>query len=573
MNMKKLLAASAALTAIGAFAADYTIDLDLSGKPMRDLSKTTSKAIVGYISAMHQYGDDFWFVENKEETARTMKAAGCFNHATWSSDGWFAQRNNPDPKKRTNPKAQFDFWKANNFRVLIGLSGIGPKIAADEKLFQENVQNKLDFVKWIVDNGYKDVVQGFELGCETYYNPYEFQDALVKLWTAVVPGIHKIWPGCYLGVPVAENFELNPDITQVRNRMLSAGEIKRDTYFAAAAFNKYSAHFILGLAKTGVLKDISHITYHTYGAEEPYSCSYYGVKRIRGFEEAFPEIKGKRTWWTEIRPRSDEDNRCQRIFREALVMAHYSMMMMCQPDVDGFYHHNMCNLAGGLYISDGKSWNVQWADGSGEYPDFGSPMGRPRMEVGAQGAVYRIIGNALRTHPQLWHHGATKDGKMCMDEEDLYYTSARVMSQVYNYRSALKQLGHKPKAGILGDKVPEVKGEVEWCALTGGNELCLVMVNTKNEPQYIDVTVKGKNFFAPNYYTVSCDEKFIDCREIPGQTKLWKEAAWEDTQFGNERLCMDAYQNCEFKTDVLHLEIGPNTCQAVTVAMGNQPKK
>ena len=30
-----------------------------------------------------------------------------------------------------------------------------------------------------------------------------------------------------------------------------------------------------------------------------------------------------------------------------------------------------------------------------------SPLGRPRMEVDAQGAVYRIIGNALRTHPLL----------------------------------------------------------------------------------------------------------------------------------------------------------------------------
>ena len=33
-------------------------------------------------------------------------------------------------------------------------------------------------------------------------------------------------------------FELNPDITQVRNRMLAAGELKRDTYFAAADFNR-----------------------------------------------------------------------------------------------------------------------------------------------------------------------------------------------------------------------------------------------------------------------------------------------------------------------------------------------
>jgi len=560
MNIKMLLAATAAFSAVGAFA-DFNLDLSLTGKPMRDLSKTTSKAIVGYISAMHGQapGDDYWFVSNKWETAAVMKQAGCFNHANWSSDQWFARRNHPDPKQRSNPKAQFDFWKQNGFKILIGLSAIGPKIANDEKAFQANVDQKLEFVKWIVDNGYKDVVQGFELGCETYYVPYEHQDALVKLWTAVVPGILKIWPKCYMGVPVAENFELNPDITQVRNRMLAAGEIKRDTYFAAAAFNKYSAHFIMGLKKTGVLKDISHITYHTYGAEEPYSCSYYGVKRIRGFEEAFPEIKGKRTWWTEIRPRSDEDNRCQRIFREALVMGHYSMMMMCQPDVDGFYHHNMCNLAGGLYISSGKSWSVQWADEGGEYPDLDSPFNRPRMEVGAQGAVYRIIGNALRTHPLLWHHGTSKE----MDTENSFYTSAKVMSDVYKYRVALKER----RTNVT------VPGEVEWVALTGGNELCLVMVNTKQTPEKVKVTVPGKIFCAPTYKLVRIkDPKYIDCREVPGAAKLWEEFAYEDTQMGPENGGPEVYEKMQAKCDDLVVEIGPNTLQAVTVVMRNAPK-
>ena len=35
-----------------------------------------------------------------------------------------------------------------------------------------------------------------------------------------------------------EPSRLNPDIKQVRSRMFAAGEIKRDTYFAAAAFNQ-----------------------------------------------------------------------------------------------------------------------------------------------------------------------------------------------------------------------------------------------------------------------------------------------------------------------------------------------
>ena len=125
MNVKIIVYAFAVCLAGGAIA-DFSINLDLSGKPMRDLSKTTSKTVVGYISALHAYGDDYWFVTNKWETSEVMKKAGCFSTATWSSDVWFANRNNPDPKKRTNPKAQFDFWKANGFRVLIGKVGPGP---------------------------------------------------------------------------------------------------------------------------------------------------------------------------------------------------------------------------------------------------------------------------------------------------------------------------------------------------------------------------------------------------------------------------------------------------------------
>ena len=557
---KLTIAAAASLISIGALA-DFSINLDLSGKPMRDLSKTTSKAVVGYISAMHEYGDDYWFISNKVQTAAVMKKAGCYNSATWSSDMWFARRNSKNPKTRSNPKAQFDFWKENGFKVLLGISAIGPKQASDEKLFAAAVSNRLEFVKSIVDNNYKDVVQGFELGCETYYVPYDCQDALIKLWTALVPEILKIWPGCLMGVPVAENFELNPDIKHVRQRMLAAGQIKRDTYFAAAAFNQYSAYFILGLKKTGVLDKISHITYHTYGAETPYSCSYYGVKRIRGFAEAFPEIKGKRTWWTEIRPRSDEDNRCQRIFREALIMGHYSLMMMCQPEVDGFYHHNMCNLAGGLYISNGKSWNVQWMDEGSEYVDLDSPLNRPHMEVGPQGSVYHVIGSAVRLNPLLWHHGTSKD----MNTEDSFYTSSRVIDQVYAYRRALKE--------GLGKKAPAVKGEVEWVALTDGrNRLCLVIVNTKQTTEKIKVTVPGKQFAAPTYRIARIkDPKYIDCREVPGEAKLWEEFAYEDTQTGYAG--SGAYEGPKSGFDQLNIEVGPNSVQSVTVVMRNTPVK
>lgn len=249
-------------------------------------------------------------------------------------------------------------------------------------------------------------------------------------------------------------------------------------------------------------------------------------------------------------------------------MGHYSMMMACQPEVDGFYHHNMCNLAGALYISNGHSWNVQWSDGGGEYPDLDSPLNRARMEVGAQGPVYRIIGSAFRTHPLLWHHGTSTE----MDTTNCFYTSSKVMLDVYKYRAALKE--KRAKSGLLGGGI-SVPGEVEWVALTGGkNNLCLVMVNTKQTAEKVKVTVPGKRFFAPTYRLVRIrDPKYIDCREVPGEAKLWEEFAFEDTQTGAEVLCMEPYEGLTPKCDVLDIEIGPNTMQSVTVNMCNAPKK
>ena len=241
-------------------------------------------------------------------------------------------------------------------------------------------------------------------------------------------------------------------------------------------------------------------------------------------------------------------------------MGHYSLMMMCQPDVDGFYHHNLTDLAGGLYMSSGKGWNVQWADEGPDYPDFDSPMGRRRMEVGAQGPVYRIIGNAVRTHPLLWHHGTSRE----TDTTNSFYTSANVMLDVYKHRRALKE-GRKP---------PKVPGEVEWVALTRGNELCLVMVNTKSTAEKVKVTVPGREFAAPSYRLVRIrDPRYIDCREIPGEAKLWEEFAYEDTQSGYATMGMEPYDGMKPKGDVLNLEIGPHTLQSVTVTMRNVPKK
>ena len=556
MNAKAKIAAVAILACAGVAKADFKIDLDLSGKPVKDVRKSTCGPIIGYAGCrFYGYGlpadpDTYWFQDHGLETAQAMKDAGAWFQRMWSANAWFEERNKKDKegKPLSNPDAAFKFWKANGIKVVFTLECWGDK----------QKPGIYEFVQWIVDNDYKDVVAGFELGNETYYSPS--YPSLAPHWAEVVEKLVKIWPGVKLGINVAELFELNPDITQVRNRMLSEGKIERNTYFAAADFNRYSAQFVTKMSELGALKHITHVIWHAYGAESPYSCSYYGIKRFRAFCEAFPELKGKQYWLTEIRPRSDEDNRCQRMFRESLVMGHYALSMIMQPEVDGYNHHQILAISGGIYQSTGKNWAIQWRDAGGEYRDMRSPYNRPRLDIGGMGAVYRILTEGIKEHPLLFHHGTSK----ATDVEDTFYTSSRVMDQVYARRRALKE------GGVDGRrKAPKVDGEVEWVAATSDNrgELCLMMVNTKQTPETVRVTVAGKLLAAPTYRTVSCPEQFLDCREVPGDAKPWRQLSWEDTQWGYDGVAMEKYEGMKPDARAIDIVIEPNTVQTVTMCM------
>ena len=164
-------------------------------------------------------------------------------------------------------------------------------------------------------------------------------------------------------------------------------------------------------------------------------------------------------------------------------------------------------------------------------------------------------------HPQVLAHGTSK----VRDAEDTFFTSARVTDQVYKRRRALIE-------GTPKDQAPKVEGEVEWVAAHGSGELCLLMVNTKSTPETFRVRVEDKLFYAPVYRTLSCPEEFVDCRAIPGDGPVWRQASWEETQFGVSHIPMEAYANLKPKCDVLTVTIAPNTVQTVSVPLANPPK-
>ena len=558
MNGKYILAAGAAAFALGAFA-DFEINLDLSGKPVKDARTTKCGPMVGYAGCNGWGSDEFIFDEDKVQSSWAMKNAGAYFQRMWNAQDWFRKSKvaGKDGKMQSNPDVAFKFWRANGIKVLFTVEGWGwPKD-----------RSVVEFAEWIAANKYEDCVAGFELGNETYAASIPNQKIIAGKWNEIVPILRKVAPKIELGIPIGEYFVNDPDVKQIRDRLLADKKIESKGYFDEREMNRNTAAFIMAF-KPEVLKEISHNIYHCYGAETPYSCSYYGYKRYRAFEEAFPEIKGKKWWLSEIRPRSDEDNRCQRMFREALIMGHYSLMTIVQPEVDGFNHHQIFALSGGIYESNGRNWMIQWRDAGGDLPDMRAPMNRTRLDIGAMGVVYRILAEGILQHPLFFHHGTSKE----MDTEDTFYTSSRFTDEVYAQRRARKE----GKKGMFGGKdIPAVKGEVEWLAATNPNrtELCPLMVNSKNAAETVTVTVPGMQFAAPSYRTVSCPERFLDCREIPGEAKPWKELAWEETQFGYDVVPMEKYEGMKPASDVLAVTIEPHTVQTVTVVMRGAPKK
>ena len=556
-----VLAAAAAWTA----SAGIGIDLDLKAKPIKDMKKTANGVAMGVNGAMEAWlchvsgNDDILYVENKVETARVFRQAGLRVMRLQGMNTWFNNRSKRTKDGKyplTNPKAAFDFYKANGIKVFVCL----------ECPNQDAVANCVEIIKWIVDNGYKDQVVGVAMGNETYASRDYYKRA--EFWPQVIDAAHKIWPKLSFGIVIGEYMENDPDIAQIAARMKSNESLHHgwtyDTgYFSAGELNRNTARFVEAMSNH--LHKVDHIIYHAYGAETPYSCSYYGFQRFRNFIEAYPQLKGKNYWLTEVRLRSDEDNRCQRIFRETLLWSHYALTALCQPETDALLQHQASSLSGTIYQSTGKSWAVQWMDGakwgSREIPDRAAPYDMPRLEVGAMGVLYRLFTEAIMDHPQFLAHGTSK----VRDAEDTFFTSARVTDQVYKHRRAIIE-------GTPKDQAPKVDGEVEWVAAHGSGELCLLMVNTKSTPETFRVTVKDKRFYAPVYRTLSCPEEFVDCRAIPGDGPVWRQASWEETQFGVSHIPMETYANLKPKCDVLTVSIAPNTVQTVTVPLANPPK-
>ena len=319
--------------------APKVIRINPSWKPIRDISASTCAPIVGYAGSLE--GDDCktYFETDREDTARAFRLSGARFVRQWDAvrhwqfgAGADASHINGTPwngpaaaftaisyENGTDMKNVFSFYKEYGIKVMLTLENYSvytndytngeidfktyTRMSDKSKVFGRTRDIKYvkkvicDYVRWIVENDFTGVVGGLELGNEPYGMPVNKAEEYAERWTVIVNEIKKIWPKAPIGIAIGEYFENDPDIAAIRNRALSANPLRRTTYFSAGEFNRWSARYII--AMSNCIDNISHIIYHTYGAERPFSATYDGLIRYRRFNKAFPELGNKPMWITE----------------------------------------------------------------------------------------------------------------------------------------------------------------------------------------------------------------------------------------------------------------------------------
>ena len=514
-KMKAGMAAAVLLAALTVGAApaptapkpDMTVRFDLKMPTLRDLSESSAFPTLGYAGCIADEGDryfDEFFVKSPDRTWEAFKGAGARLVKEWGADGHWDEN---DPEHRW-AKITYSWRKKHGVKVLLCIENGGRTI-------NDARRRILGFVQWIVDNGFKDQVAGFELGNEPYWGSAPEQFA--ARWAAIVPDIKKIWPEAQIGFAIAEYRAGDPDIESVRKRLSTVDEWFNfgGGEWGMSKLNQWSGRFIN--AFSNCLQHCSHVVYHFYGGFGPYGCTYNGIQRVRNFARAFPEVKDKKVWITEWRYTADDDLRYQQSFSFAMFDALYMMMCICQPEIDGLSAHQCGWLSGGFYIADGRG---DWCQRRERETDrmFVDPdwTGRPRLEVGPVGPVFKLLNEAILTHPHVLARGRRHEGTI---SDDNYWSSRCYVD------SSSKIGGWIQGGGDLAMRPPD-GGVLEW----------ILLANEERTSVSLVVANAGIQTWKPPFETIGCTVgkskvRLYRCRpeheilhQVPGEPRL----SWEE---------------------------------------------
>lgn len=513
--------------------------IDMAGAPVKDQRQSSTAPDLGYAGALTEgYGDCAWFYDpaHADATWKLFREAGAHVLKQWDSVMTWQKGRHESKAGNPNPKWCFDFWKKHGVKVLLTLE--------HHKVFEDAACTKktddletvkrtiLDYVRWIVDNGYQDVVGGFELGNEPYWG--SDPEGYAARWVAIVPGIKRIFPEAKIGMPLAEYRAGDPDIAAVRARATGLEWVQGGGEFSFSKLNQWSGRFIVAMKP--VLDDITHVIYHFYGADRAYGCSQSGYNRIHNFAKVFPEIADKRVWITEWRERADEDLRCHQRFFSTLWKGHYMLGVLMQPEIDGISLHNLATLSGGLYVTTDKgTWCVQRGANDREYPYVGDSKD-PVMEVGPAGPVFRLFTEALMDHPIVVEHVVPggQPGEI-VHGKGTHGQWHGIWGGTLFYETGLRAQ-KAADAGTPPDQWPAIDSLWECVVALSANRdsAALLLVNSHPYEDEIPVTlVNGASFAGEAVIRSASVEKahLFEC-QVPGTPHLWTESVTKENVAG-----------------------------------------
>ena len=535
--------------------------VDLAAEPIKDQRQSSTAPDLGYAGCLTEgYGDCAWFYDpaHADATWKLFEEAGARVLKQWDSVMTWQRGLHESKAGNPNPKWCFDFWKKHGVKVLLTLEhhGVFEDAACTRKTADlETVKRTiLDYVRWIVKNGYQDVVGGFELGNEPYWG--SDPEGYAARWVAIVPEIKKIFPEAKIGMPLAEYRPNDPDIAAVRARATGLEWVQGGGEFSFSRLNQWSGRFIVAMKP--VLDDITHVIYHFYGADRAYGCSQSGFNRIHNFAKVFPEIADKRVWITEWRERADEDLRCHQRFFSTLWKGHYMLGVLMQPEIEGISLHNLATLAGGLYVTTAKgTWCVQRGPDDREYPYVGDSK-EPVMEVGPAGPVFRLYTEALLSHPLVVEHVVPggKPGEIVHGKGKSGQWHG-IWGGTMFYETGLRAQ-KAADAGTPPDQWPEIDSLWECVVALNAkrDSAALLMVNTHPYEDVIPVTVTNGTSFAGEAVVRSASvekEHLFQC-QVPGTPRLWTESV--------------SRENVDGKTS-FSVRLPPYSIQTVVVGVKN----
>lgn len=523
---------------------DMSITLDPSKPAFKDQRKSRTAPDIGYAGTIADLGPEYFdafFVKNPDATWHAFKAAGAHFVKEWNANkswevgrayaalkteeeraafrkkhgGWWANTCG-------DPKIIYDWRKKHGVKVLLCLEQYGTytdvKTGARAEDIESVKRSIVDFVRWIVDNGYRDQVAGFELGNEPFFcTETDSPEVHASRWAQIVPEIKRIFPECNIGIPIAEYRAGDPDIAAVRARSTAVDKwFSGDKEFGFKRINQWSGRFIVAFSNQ--LHNVSHVIYHFYGGDAAWGCGPAGYGRIRSFAKVFPEIKDKRVWITEWRERSDEDVRCQQMHSSSIFKAHYMLSTICQPEIDGICLHTASFLSGGFCITDGRRWHMQIDEVANHtyYDPDGLGLGNLRIVEGPVGPVFKLYTEALMEHPLIYDHGVADCGTIT----DKHYWSAAGFYAFHHKMVGWLSRGADPK------KKPSNEGNAEWVLTMNPQKTSVAMLvcNSMDRVWKPKFTVKGYKIGKPHYRTFRCKEEHVFLHQVPGEPKpTWEE--------------------------------------------------